>query len=117
MTMIAMTTLTERSRSQEIALRAFEESGVDAALVGAPTTGVPCSSCIYHYYRRNRQRRVLPAKWRFRCGGRTSTKRAVPEALLRTGVPNRWIHRRRGTQSMFRDHQLCRTKSVADLER
>src|SRR6185312_10757449 len=47
MTIIAMTTLTERSRSQEMALRA-----TDGWAGGTLTLGVPCSSCIYHYYRR-----------------------------------------------------------------
>jgi len=58
----AMTTLTERSRSQEIAVRAVDgwvAGGVTGRLAGGTlTVGAPCSSCIYHYYRRIRSRRV-----------------------------------------------------------
>src|SRR6185503_16021507 len=64
MTTMAITTLTERSRNQEIALRAVEGGGVTGGLIGGTlTAGAPCSSCIYHYYRRIYRLKVWGGWW------------------------------------------------------
>src|SRR5690242_7936867 len=71
MTMMAMTTLTDRSRSQITALRAVDDGaggglaggrlarGIPGLVGGTLGTGMPCSSCIYHYYRRNLSRKAI----------------------------------------------------------
>ena len=56
MTMMAMNTLTDRSRSQEIAFRAADGDRIPfggamgAVVIDTLIAGVPCSSCIYHHY-------------------------------------------------------------------